>query len=152
MTRRLRTCGIVGRVLRTVMQRLGLVLFVLATVVAVIGMHSLGAGHTPAGHSSGHGAGHGSVPQAVQPPADDAASAAETAGVSTPVGEGDHGLAQMCLAILSLALGLVLAVRRALRRSVALAFAAMSRPVPTPARPPPLHLRPSLDRLCVSRT
>ena len=148
MTRRLRTCGIVGRVLRTVMQRLGLVLFVLATVVAVIGMHSLGAGHTPAGHSSGHG----SRPHVVQPPADDAATAADTAGVTTPVGEGDHGLAQMCLAILTLALGLVLSVRRALRRSVALAVAAMSRPLPAPARPPPLHLRPSLDRLCVSRT
>ena len=133
------------------------VLAVVAPIVGIVAMHSLGLGHGPmaTGHS-GHtaqsemAATTQMVGMGVSPaPHGTAPRVAVVTGSDDPA----HGMAAMCLAVLPL---LVLLLARLLGFRVR----ALAHVVPrhgwggfVPSnRAPPAHLRPSLLKLCILRT
>ena len=160
----------------------GRLLAVVTLALAVIGMHSLGAGHLDLMADGTHGMHHSvaAVTSSLHPhPGTDMAPAARTTGsttspaVAAPAGHarpcpgstcsgvdpaghgGGHDMTAMCLAVLP---GLLLLLTWLLlgrgRGPVAAVAGTAWRALTSPIRagPPPPHLTPSLSRLCILRT
>jgi hypothetical protein len=145
-------------------------LAVLALAVAVIGMHSLGAGHldmpmphahgaTSRGHAAGPSPAHTDARAPLMPAtAMDARSPSHCSdGGCAAAGHGSHDAAHLmgliCLAVLPVLLTLLLTLL--LRRTrPASRVGTVWRLLTCPVRgaPPPPHLSPSLAKLCVLRT
>lgn len=120
---------------------------VLLVAVAVVAMHSLGAGHGPP--MAGHPAAGGSHVAAPSHPTGDC-----TPGCLTPDESGTgHLMGAMCLAVLSSLLALVLLTARRSRASrVPTDASRTSRRVIAPSRAPPRRLALDLSQVCVLRT
>lgn len=138
---------------------------VLAVVIGVVAMHSLGMGHQgmrlagPA-HSMAAPSPHPAAPASFATMRDMAVSPGADGCTSCPVAtdqashqSGSDGIQGMCLAVLPILL-LMLTRSLAGRRSLGPAFLLRGRRQSMPAisRDPPLHLRPSMWKLCVLRT